>query len=846
MRAIRRFTVRASLPEPLAGLRALATNLRWTWHPPTRDLFASMDDELFRRVRDPLRMLTAVSPARLTELAGDEDFLARVHAMSDDLERYLTEDRWYQQRPQGERAPAAIAYFSMEFGVHEALPNYSGGLGVLAGDHLKAASDLGVPLIGVGPLYRSGYFRQSLSLDGWQVEHYPVIEPSALPLELLTGEDSEPVLVHVAMPGGRDLYAQVWQAQVGRVPLLLLDTDVEANDEDLRRVTDRLYGGDADHRIRQEILAGIGGMRAVRRYCELTGHPQPEVFHTNEGHAGFLGLERAREVIDEQGLAFDEALSAVRAGTVFTTHTPVPAGIDRFPVDLVQHYFGDGRLLPGLELQRILALGAEDNPGMFNMAHMGLRLAQRSNGVSQLHGRVSRRMFARLWPGFDDAEVPISSVTNGVHGPTWVARELTALLGGKHKAWGHDGKLPSQMGVSDEELWALRRDLRQKLVLEVRRRVRNAWLQRGASALELGWVNQVFDPDVLTVGFARRVPTYKRLTLMLRDPERLRALLLDEERPMQIVVAGKSHPADEGGKALIQQVVRFVDDPAVRRRMVFLPDYDMSMARYLYRGCDVWLNNPTRPLEACGTSGMKSALNGGLNLSIKDGWWDECYDGSNGWAIPTADGVTDPLRRDELESAALYDLLGQQVAPLFYERDDAGVPRGWMSMVWHTLDELGPRVQASRMVREYVETAYHPAAVTSAAASADGYAGARSLAEYRRRVDAVWRQVRVLDTELTVEAQERLVVGDEVRVRAKVDLAGLAPSEVEVQTVVGRVGDTDELAEPMTVRMEPSQEGEYIATLRLPRAGSLGYTVRILPRHDLLATPAELGKVVLA
>ncbi|MDQ0379528.1 alpha-glucan family phosphorylase [Amycolatopsis thermophila] len=846
MRAIRRFTVRASLPEPLAGLRALATNLRWTWHPPTRDLFASMDDELFRRVRDPLRMLTAVSPARLEELAADQDFLDRARAMTEDLDRYLTEQRWYQQHPQGEQAPNAIAYFSMEFGVHEALPNYSGGLGVLAGDHLKAASDLGVPLIGVGPLYRSGYFRQALSLDGWQVEHYPVIEPSALPLELLTGEDSEPVLVHVAMPGGRDLYAQVWQAQVGRVPLLLLDTDIDANDEDLRRVTDRLYGGDADHRIRQEILAGIGGMRAVRRYCELTGHPQPEVFHTNEGHAGFLGLERAREIIGEHGLAFDEALSAVRAGTVFTTHTPVPAGIDRFPVDLVQHYFGDGRLLPGLELQRILALGAEDNPGMFNMAHMGLRLAQRSNGVSQLHGRVSRHMFGRLWPGFDDAEVPISSVTNGVHGPTWVARELTALLGGKHKAWGHDGKLPSEMGVSDEELWALRRDLRQKLVHEVRRRVRNAWLQRGASALELGWINQVFDPDVLTVGFARRVPTYKRLTLMLRDPERLRALLLDEERPMQIVVAGKSHPADEGGKALIQQVVRFTDDPAIRRRMVFLPDYDMSMARYLYRGCDVWLNNPTRPLEACGTSGMKSALNGGLNLSIKDGWWDECYDGSNGWAIPTADGVTDPLRRDELESAALYDLLGQQVAPLFYERDEAGVPRGWMSMVWHTLDVLGPRVQASRMVREYVETAYRPAAVTSAKAAADGYAGARSLAQYRRRVDAVWRQVRVLDTELTVEPPELLVVGDEVRVRAKVDLAGLTPSEVDVQTVVGRVGDTDELAEPMVVSMAPSAGGEYVATLRLPRAGSLGYTVRILPRHDLLATPAELGKVALA
>ncbi|WP_236789056.1 alpha-glucan family phosphorylase [Amycolatopsis sp. GM8] len=841
MRAIRRFTVRASLPDSLAGLRALATNLRWTWHPPTRDLFASMDDELFRRVKDPLRMLLGVAPARLAELAGDEDFLARARAATEDLERYLTEERWYQE--QQADGPAAIAYFCMEFGVHEALPNYSGGLGVLAGDHLKAASDLGVPMIGVGPLYRAGYFRQGLSLDGWQLEHYPVIDPNALPLELLTDEAGEPVLVDVAMPGGRDLYAQVWQAHVGRVPLLLLDTDVDANDEDLRRVTDRLYGGDADHRIRQEILAGIGGMRAVRRYCELTGHPQPEVFHTNEGHAGFLGLERAREIIGEHGLGFDEVLSAVRAGTVFTTHTPVAAGIDRFPVDLVQHYFGDGRLLPGIETRRVLALGAEDNPGMFNMAHMGLRLAQRANGVSRLHGRVSRRMFGRLWPGFDEDEVPITSVTNGVHGPTWVARELTALLGGKHKEWGHKGQLPSQQGVSDEELWALRRDLRQKLVAEVRRRVRDSWLQRGASALELGWITTVFDPDVLTVGFARRVPTYKRLTLMLRDPERLRALLLDDDRPIQIVVAGKSHPADEGGKQLIQQIVRFVDDPAVRRRMVFLPDYDMSMARYLYRGCDVWLNNPTRPLEACGTSGMKSALNGGLNLSIRDGWWDECYDGSDGWAIPTADGIRDPLRRDELESAALYDLLGQQVAPLFYDRDGNGVPKGWMSMVWHTLDTLGPRVQASRMVREYVETSYHPAASTVEAAARDSYQGAKSLAEYRTRIDTVWPQVKIFDSELTAD---RLVVGSEVHVEARIDLAGLDVSEVDVQVVVGRVGDSDDLSEPVTVPMEPAGIGLFTATLQLPHAGSIGYTVRVLPKHPLLATPAELGKVVLA
>jgi len=847
MRAVRRFTVHPSLPEPLTGLGALAMNLRWTWHPPTRDLFASIDDELFRRIKDPLRMLTTISPDRLEELARDEGFLRHARAATEDLDRYLTEPRWYQRRAvdAGERLPAAVAYFSMEFGVTEALPNYSGGLGILAADHLKAASDLGVPVIGVGPLYRAGYFRQSLSLDGWQVEHYPVIDPDGLPLELLREASGQPVLVQVAMPGDRDLHAQVWQARVGRIPLLLLDTDLDSNDEDLRGVTDRLYGGDADHRIRQEILAGIGGMRAVRRYCELTGHPQPEVFHTNEGHAGFLGLERVREMLRDRELAFDEALSAVRAGTVFTTHTPVPAGIDRFPVDLVQFYFGDGRLLPGIECRRVIELGAEDNPGIFNMAHMGLRLAQRANGVSALHGRVSRRMFARLWPGFDHAEVPISSVTNGVHGPTWVAREMSALLGGSDEEWGHDGNGREHPGprdgVSDTQLWDLRRDLRQKLVAEVRRRVRAAWMQRGASALELGWTDTIFDPDVLTVGFARRVPTYKRLTLMLRDPERLRALLLDEARPIQVVVAGKSHPADEGGKALIQQIVRFVDDPAVRQRIVFLPDYDMAMARYLYRGCDVWLNNPTRPLEACGTSGMKSALNGGLNLSIRDGWWDEYYDGSNGWAIPTADGVTDPLRRDDLESAALYDLLGQQVAPLFYDRGPDGVPAGWLAMVWHTLETLGPRVQASRMVRDYVESYYLPAACKAADATADGYAGARSLARYRQRLDAMWNRVRVGETELSTS--DSLVVGDEVRVRAHVDLADLAEAEVDVVAVVGKVGDTDQLHEAVSAHMTAAGDGWFTATLRLPYAGSLGYTVRVLPRHDLLASPAELGKV---
>ncbi|MEV6609148.1 alpha-glucan family phosphorylase [Kutzneria sp. NPDC051319] len=832
MRALRRFTVRASLPEPLAALGRLATNLRWTWHPPTQELFAAVDPQAWEKAgNDPLALLRDIPAAQLERLAADQDFLARVRATADDLDHYLTAPRWYQTRGEQAELPATIGYFSMEFGVTEALPNYSGGLGVLAGDHLKAASDLGVPLIGVGLLYRSGYFRQSLSLDGWQEEHYPVLDPRGLPLELITDAAGTPVQVHVSVPGNRTLHARIWRAQVGRVPLLLLDSNVDENDEDLRSVTDRLYGGDQDHRIRQEILAGVGGVRAVRVYCELTGTPQPEVFHTNEGHAGFLGLERIRELVTGQGLEFDQALAAIRAGTVFTTHTPVPAGIDRFPVDLVQHYFGGDRLLPGVPIERVLALGAEENPGLFNMAHMGLRLAQRANGVSRLHGEVSRGMFGPLWQGFDANEVPIGSVTNGVHGHTWAAPEMTKLE-------------PEQL--TDSVLWELRCGLRKKLVDDVRRRVRASWLQRGASALELGWTDSVFDPDVLTVGFARRVPTYKRLTLMLRDPERLRTLLLHPERPVQLVVAGKSHPADDSGKALIQQIVKFADDAGVRHRIVFLPDYDMSMARYLYWGCDVWLNNPMRPLEACGTSGMKAALNGGLNLSIRDGWWDEFYDGKNGWAIPTADGVPDPNRRDDLEAAALYELLQAQVAPLFYDRGEDGVPTRWMSLVRHTLTEMGPQLQAERMVKEYVETYYAPAGSSATAVRAGSFQGAKELAVYKARIRSAWNRVQVTYTDLSVNGSQAPVVGQPVTVRARVDLNGLSPSDVEVQAVIGRVADSGELSDVATATMSPGADGAYQAELALPHVGSVGYTVRVLPHHELLATPAELGRVILA
>ena len=863
MKALRRFTVRAHLPERLAALARLSTNLRWSWDAPTQDLFESIDPGHWALAgRDPVAVLGAVTPERLDELAEDTDFLERLDRLAAELDEYLTKPLWYQHLEASDDGPlpSGIGYFSMEFGVAEVLPIYSGGLGILAGDHLKAASDLGLPLIGVGLNYRSGYFRQSLTPEGWQHENYPSLDPQGLPLRLLSDASGAPVVIELPMPESRILRARVWVAQVGRIPLLLLDSDIPENDHDLRHVTDRLYGGDQEHRIKQELLAGIGGVRAIRAFTAIEGHPVPDVFHMNEGHAGFLGLERIREFMTADNLDFDTALTIVRASTVFTTHTPVPAGIDRFPVEMVQRYFGDdgpSGLLPGVPTGRVLAFGAEDDPEKFNMAHMGLRLAQRANGVSQLHGRVSREMFDELWPGFDATEVPIGSITNGVHGPTWAAREWMDLgreLVGSAEALREPSVWQKLQEVHPGHIWWIRSQLRARLVEDVRRRVHRAWLERGAIDAELGWTATAFDPDVLTVGFARRVPTYKRLTLMLRDPEQLEALLLDEKRPIQLIVAGKSHPADDAGKGLIQEIVRFADRPEVRHRIAFLPDYDISMARLLYWGCDVWLNNPLRPLEACGTSGMKSALNGGLNLSIRDGWWDEWFDGDNGWAIPTADGVTDESRRDDLEAAALYGLLRESVAPKFYDRDPDGVPVRWVQMVRHTLQSLGPKVLASRMVRDYTEQYYLPAAAalhrTTGAIDGLPYGQARELSAFVQRVREAWPEVAITDVDST-GLPDTPELGSQLTLTAALARAGLRPDEVVVQAVLGRVDSTDALQNPIYLDMTHVGPGEggteiFSVTTPLPVSGSVGYTVRVLPHHGLLAGDAELGLVKFA
>jgi starch phosphorylase len=856
VKAIRRFSVRTVLPQPIAALGELATNLRWSWHSATQDLFAQIDPLRWRRVRkDPIAMLSALSAGELRALASDQAFVAKVQDAAKDLADYLTAPRWYQSwaaEVEG-GAPASIAYFSPEFGITEALPQYSGGLGILAGDHLKSASDLGVPIVGVGLFYKTGYFKQSLNLDGWQQETYPVLDPDGLPLALLREDDGSPSIISIDLPGGRVLHAHVWKAQIGRVPLLMLDSDVMDNDDGARGITDRLYGGTGELRLQQELLLGVGGVRALRLWSRLSGAPDPDVFHTNEGHAGFLGVERMRELTSEHAMSFAEALEAVRAGTVFTTHTPVPAGIDRFDAEQIRLYFGGDNAISGVPVERLLALGSEDYPGgeagVFNMAVMGLRLAQRANGVSKLHGVVSRHMFEGLWPGFDDTEIPISSITNGVHAPTWVDRRVYELaakhLGttevAEHDAWGGIIDIPG------DEIWATKREMRKQLVHEARRRMKSSWLKRGASPAELGWVEDILDPDVLTIGFARRVPTYKRLTLMLSDPERLKAILLDPRRPVQLVIAGKSHPADETGKKLIQTLVKFADNPQVRNRIAFLPNYDIAMAKYLYPGCDVWLNNPLRPFEACGTSGMKAALNGGLNLSILDGWWDEWYDGENGWAIPTADGVEDPDRRDDLEAAALYDLIEGSVAPRFYDVDADGLPQRWLSMIKHTLATLGPKVLASRQVRDYTIELYGPAARASWAMNGPGWEGARGLAAYKAKVRALWPGVRVDHVESS-GVSDSPQVGDTLHVGAFVSLGDLDPADVDVQVVHGRVAESDDLMDIETEPLDFAESYEagryrFEGDLVLTRTGAFGYTVRVLPKHAGIASVTEMGLV---
>ena len=833
MRAVTSFVVRARLPQPLEPLQAIAHNLRWSWDDRSQELFRWIDPQQWEATgHDPVALLSMVPARRLLELSHDPPFISFLDEVAGELRRYVEGDGWFQTRT--DSPLRSVAYFSPEFGITEALPQYSGGLGVLAGDHLKAASGLNVPLVGVGLLYRHAYFHQELDPDGWQLERYPTLDPYTLPLELVEGVQVEIDLA------GQPLRAQVWRARVGRVSLYLLDSDIEANAEPERRVTDRLYGGDNEHRLRQEILLGVGGVRALTALGET-----PQLFHMNEGHAGFCTLERIRTLLLE-GLSPSEAIEAVRASTVFTTHTPVPAGIDRFPRQLMEQYFARSVKESGLTLDDLMAIGHEpdeDPAAPFNMAVLGLHLSGAANAVSKLHGEVSRRMFHTLWPTIPEDEVPITSITNGVHARTWVGRDLNEVFERRvlpdwpeaaPDRWAHLHDTPS------EELWRIRNQGRERLVTFIRERLHSTAEARGET--DTSWCAEAFDPTALTLGWARRFATYKRATLLLGQPDRLRRLLTHPHRPVQIVFAGKAHPADDAGKEMIKAIVQASKDLELRTRMVFIEDYDMAVARTLHAGCDVWLNTPRRPQEACGTSGMKAALNGALNCSILDGWFDEMHDGENGWAIASADRHDDLERRDEAEASSLFELLETQIVPLFYDRRaGAQTPHRWISRVKSSLVSLAPRVSASRMVRDYVTDIYEPAAKRATSLMADGMAGARRLAVWKADTVASWPHVKVLSVDTDDSPTD---LGASKQVTARVEIGRLGHDDVQVQLLHGAVAaDGQFRGVPTVVVMKPDGDDLWSATMVCAAAGRYGFTVRVVPDHPDLATFAELGCV---
>ncbi len=747
-----------------------------------------------------------------------------------------------EQEPARPDAMPQVAYFSPEFGVSADIPQYSGGLGVLAGDYLRVCADEGRPLLGVGLFYHYGYFRQLLDREGWQQESYREMEPAEMGLRRVSDRPLELPLEE------RTIRATVWRQQVGSVPLYLMDTTSAPNDPDLARVTDRLYGGELEHRLQQEILLGMGGIRALG----LAGE-SPTLFHSNEGHAGFLALERIRQLVAQHGLTFAEAIEAARAATVFTTHTPVPAGIDRFPVELMSRYFRRYCEEMNIGLETLMGLGhfpGEPVDAPFNMAVLGLRMSGHANAVSHLHRRVSQRMFHGLWPDLFESEVPIQAVTNGVHARHWVSPEMGHLL---ERYLGPRWDVHSSVrwdrlqAVSPQEIWEARRPGRQRLVQEVRRRLRAAERARGVPDEELAWTDSALSEDALTIGFARRVAEYKRGALLFSQPERLKALLLDPRQPVQLVIAGKAHPRDEQGKHIIQALSRAARDPELRGHLVFIEDYDIAVGRMLYQGSDVWLNTPRRPMEACGTSGQKAALNGALNCSILDGWWDECYRSDNGFALPSFEEVGDPGERDRLEAEALFQILEQQVVPAFFDRGEAGLPERWLEMVGRSLQTVIPRVLGSRMVADYVRLLYQPAAAAAALAAVHNHQGARQAVAFSRRVRECWPRVRATARGIPPQGLARgLNYGDERVVEAMVELDGLLPHEVEVHLLHGPVGADGQLVAPHTEAMEVDEltsngHHRYVGRMALATRGPYGFTVRVMPRRlNRDAPPPEI------
>ena len=849
MNIVRKLVVVPCLPEKLQRLREIAYNMWWCWDHDAIDLFRRLDQDLWESTyHNPLKVVGSISQERIDELVEDDGFMVELDNVWNRLQDYLNMPRKFEgQLPED----AHIAYFSLEFGIDECIPNYSGGMGILAGDHVKSASDLGLPMVGVGLLYSEGYFQQYLNADGWQQEVYPANDFYNMSASLVRDAQGQPVTIDVAYPG-RGVRAQIWEIRVGRVVLNLLDANVEANAPADREITAQLYGGDMDMRIRQEILLGIGGVQALAKLGI-----EPEVCHMNEGHSAFLALERSRRLMEQQKCTFDEAREAVAASNCFTTHTPVPAGNDTFAPSLMERYFADYYPKLGLSRDEFLGLGRQnpaDPQERFCMTVLALKLATYRNGVSQLHGQVSRKMWHQAWPAVALEEVPVAAITNGIHTATWISRDMWTLLDRYlGPRWIVD--IPDEHAVSriddipDAELWRTHERRRERLVAFARSRLRAQLERRGAPASEMAAAEETLDPEALTIGFARRFATYKRSTLLFRDLDRLLSIVNRQGRPVQIIFAGKAHPRDLEGKELIRQIIHHVRGPELRGAIVFIENYDMTVARYMVQGVDVWLNTPRRPMEASGTSGMKAAANGVLNMSIPDGWWDEAYSKDNGWAIGRGESYDSLDEQDQVEGEAIYQLLEKEVAPMFYDRGRDGLPREWIARMKRSMKTILPVFSTSRMVTEYAKRSYVPAAKGYRNMTAEGLRNARDLAKWKAALRENWPQIQVLSFEAGEEAEVR--VAEEVEVRAEVKLGKIAPPDVSVEVCYGPLSSERSFLSQKVVPLECWQsnaDATYVfgTKLRFHTSGQHGLALRVLPKHKDLVCPLDAGLILWA
>jgi len=842
-----RMTVFPIMPARISRLYELAYNLWWSWHPEARALYSSLDPDLWETVgHNPVHFLSDVQPQRLEKVANDTDYLQRYDSILADFDRYLhprADETWFSHT-YPEFTNTTIAYFSAEFGLSEALPIYSGGLGILSGDHCKEASDLGLPFVGIGFLYPQGYFRQRITREGVQEATYDKLHFSEAPAVPALDPDGNEVMIGVELPG-RTIYAKVWKVQVGRIPLYLMDTDVAPNAPNDRELSARLYGGDREIRISQEIVLGIGGVRTLRALGV-----DPNIWHINEGHAAFLNLERCRERI-AAGLTFNEAREAIAANSLFTTHTPVPAGNDTFSYDLIDKYFGSFWPQLGLTRDQFLEVAREDHGWgpTYGMTDLALKLTGQHNGVSKLHGDVSRRMWQFLWPGIDVDEVPIEAITNGVHTPSWIAPEIDALfkryLGDdwenhvdEPEMWNNITEIP------DEELWQIHLQCKEALIAYSRRRLIQQHTRLGEGSVQMAEFARMFDPNALTLGFARRFATYKRATLIFRDIDRLKRIVNNPERPVQIIFAGKAHPADEPGKSLIEQVYRFSRSDAFKGKVIFLENYDIDMARYLVAGTDVWLNNPIRPHEASGTSGQKAALNGQPNCSILDGWWAEGFNGKNGWAIGEEREYRDADLQAEADSLSLYHLLEDEIVPTYYDYDSDGIPHNWLALMKEAIRTCAPDFSMRRMVKEYTTRYYVPGIQQGQQIEQSRFEKARTLATWKEKIRQHWDSVHLY---LEGRRDGQLSLGEGIEVRAWVRASQLRPEDFSIELVYGEASDDQVLPQhtlPMEyTRQEPDGAYRYDIRLKPGASGSIAYGVRVLPNHPLLAGKHDMGLV---